>query len=400
MAPAPRRPELAPTPATPPLFALDLPPSARHERAPSMPVDALPPEVRHANSVGALGPSSENPRASSCRRRYGRTLAPPPRRAYSEPVTTLERRRSLSLRLTRCSSTRARQIEICLTTKTNGVYVLRLGLRKLAVWTLAMLLLAPASGLCVRWPAAASTTDAFSGPALAGPARGALAAAVMTMRLPGPHTGEITSGDPSDDGRASRATSPSLPGVLRQKFVGELTSSGDPSDGRSYTTYVAPMPPAPPTPSPPTARIAPADDALSPPANSTTAAAGTMRASIADEARRDHAEIHAQRPASASEGGLHSHSFGDVIRGQAIDEFGFSVVHGLGIDDDGTLIGLVSNLLHGAVKHSDSSEQLRGHIKKTATRAVASLLMHKAVGAALALAAYLHLSSLFGFVGE
>ncbi len=75
-------------------------------------------------------------------------------------------------------------------------------------------------------------------------------------------------------------------------------------------------------------------------------------------------------------------------------------MHGLGIDDDGTLIGLVSNLLHGAVKHSDSSEQLRGHIKKTATRAVASLLMHKAVGAALALAAYLHLSSLFGFVGE
>lgn len=261
----------------------------------------------------------------------------------------------------------ARQIEICLTTKTNGVYVLRLGLRKLAVWTLAMLLLAPASGLCVRWPAAASTTDAFSGPALAGPARGALAAAVMTMRLPGPHTGEITSGDPSDDGRASRATSPSLPGVLRQKFVGELTSSGDPSDGRSYTTYVAPMPPAPPTPSPPTARIAPVEDALSPPANSTTAAAGTTRAIIADE---------------------------------AIDEFGFSVVHGLGIDDDGTLIGLVSNLLHGAVKHSDSSEQLRGHIKKTAARALASLLMHKAVGAALALAAYLHLSSLFGFVGE
>ena len=42
------------------------------------------------------------------------------------------------------------------------------------------------------------------------------------------------------------------------------------------------------------------------------------------------------------------------------------------------LIGLISNLLHGAVKHSDSSEQLRGHIKKTATRAVASLLMHKA----------------------
>ena len=85
---------------------------------------------------------------------------------------------------------------------------------------------------------------------------------------------------------------------------------------------------------------------------------------------------------------------------QAIDEFGFSVVHGLGIDDDGTLIGLVSNLLHGAVKHSDSSEELRGHIKKAATRALASLLMHKAVGAALALAAYLHLSSLFGFIGE
>ena len=85
---------------------------------------------------------------------------------------------------------------------------------------------------------------------------------------------------------------------------------------------------------------------------------------------------------------------------QAIDEFGFSVVHGLGIDDDGTLIGLVSNLLHGAVKHSDSSEELRGHFKKAATRALASLLMHKAVGAALALAAYLHLSSLFGFIGE
>ena len=57
--------------------------------------------------------------------------------------------------------------------------------------------------------------------------------------------------------------------------------------------------------------------------------------------------------------------------------------------------------LRAPSQHSDSREQLSGHIKTTATRALYSILLHKAIGAALALGAYLHLTStIAGLIGH
>lgn len=79
-----------------------------------------------------------------------------------------------------------------------------------------------------------------------------------------------------------------------------------------------------------------------------------------------------------------------IVTDEAIDEVGFGVINGLGVHDDGTALGIICNVMRGAIRVSNTTE-LAAVAKTTALRAGVSITMHKLVACALGLAAYLHI---------
>lgn len=79
-----------------------------------------------------------------------------------------------------------------------------------------------------------------------------------------------------------------------------------------------------------------------------------------------------------------------IVADEAIDEVGFGVINGLGVNDDGTALGVICNVMRGAIRVTNTSELVEV-AKTTALRAGVSITMHKLVACTLGLAAYLHI---------